>query len=193
MYGERIRGRREALGLSWTELSSKIEVPITRLVEWESEQSAPSIQELITLARVLMVTVDWLVGAVDSMYDDLFDEEEFFEDMFDDEELEEYSDKPFSSFSDEDDFQEMLIDHAKRYTSEHNAPAYIHINIAEDGNEDDDCVLYTGDPAAILTATNILIDSMAEILGTNYYDLIVKMATTHTQASLDSEDDSRED
>lgn len=190
MYGERIKGRRQALGLTWKNLSSKIEVPIARLMAWEAEQESPSIQELISLSKALMVSIDWLVGAVELPYGYSSDEDTFFEGMLDEMDYDDYSDldpeDEEESFDEEASFQVKIMEHMKDFTDSHNGSVYVHIALSED-EDNEDCIMYAGEPAAIITVINILIDRMAITLNMNYYDLIAKMATNRTK-NLDFED-----
>ncbi|WP_151709690.1 helix-turn-helix domain-containing protein [Acinetobacter brisouii] len=61
--GERIREKRESLGLSQQELGNIFNPIVKRasISRWESDTSNPEIEKLPILARKFKTTIDWLV------------------------------------------------------------------------------------------------------------------------------------
>lgn len=60
--GERIKARREALGLSQRELAERIEVTAAMVCQMERGTKSPSLQLGYKLAEVLEVSISWLLG-----------------------------------------------------------------------------------------------------------------------------------
>lgn len=60
--GQAIKKAREAKGLSRNALAIKADIDPTLLFNWEHERNYPSIIPLISVADVLGVTLDELVG-----------------------------------------------------------------------------------------------------------------------------------
>jgi len=61
--GERIRERREKLGLTQRGVASALQVSGQAVSKWERGESVPDVGVLIDLARLLGVSVDWLLGS----------------------------------------------------------------------------------------------------------------------------------
>jgi len=60
--GNRIRTRREARGLTQRDLASALQISTQAVSKWERGENAPDIGILPDLARILDVSVDWLLG-----------------------------------------------------------------------------------------------------------------------------------
>lgn len=60
--GERIKARREALGLSQRELAERIEATAAMVCQMERGTKSPSLQLGYKLAKELEVSMDWLLG-----------------------------------------------------------------------------------------------------------------------------------
>lgn len=60
--GTRIRKRREARGLRQADLASALRVTPQAVSKWERGENAPDIVVLVPLARLLDVSVEWLLG-----------------------------------------------------------------------------------------------------------------------------------
>jgi class 3 adenylate cyclase len=60
--GARIRRRREARGLKQADLASALRVTPQAVSKWERGENAPDIVALVPLARLLDVSVEWLLG-----------------------------------------------------------------------------------------------------------------------------------
>jgi class 3 adenylate cyclase len=60
--GARIRKRREARGLKQADLASALRVTPQAVSKWERGENAPDIVVLVPLARLLDVSVEWLLG-----------------------------------------------------------------------------------------------------------------------------------
>ena len=60
--GERIRQRRESLALTQRDVASALQLTNQAVSKWERGENAPDIEMLAGLARLLGVTVDWLLG-----------------------------------------------------------------------------------------------------------------------------------
>src|SRR5688500_1327017 len=61
--GERIRERRERLGLTQRGLASALQVSAQAASKWERGESVPDIDVLVELAKLLGVSIDFLVGS----------------------------------------------------------------------------------------------------------------------------------
>ena len=61
--GERVRSRREKLGFTQRDLASALQVSGQAVSKWERGENAPDVGVLAPLARVLGVSVDWLLGS----------------------------------------------------------------------------------------------------------------------------------
>ena len=64
--GKRIRGRREKRGLKQGDIASALQVSPQAVSKWERGENAPDITLLGRLAALLGVTVDWLLGTMES-------------------------------------------------------------------------------------------------------------------------------
>jgi transcriptional regulator with XRE-family HTH domain len=60
--GARIKRRREARGLRQADLSSALRVSPQAVSKWERGENAPDIVVLVPLARLLDVSVEWILG-----------------------------------------------------------------------------------------------------------------------------------
>jgi class 3 adenylate cyclase len=60
--GARIKQRREARGLRQSDLASGLRVSPQAVSKWERGENAPDIVVLVPLARLLDVSVEWLLG-----------------------------------------------------------------------------------------------------------------------------------
>lgn len=65
ILGERVRRQRMALGLSQTELSALVDIPIPNLSRIEHGRQSIYIERLVELAQALRVSTDYLVGLTD--------------------------------------------------------------------------------------------------------------------------------
>lgn len=65
-FGQRVKERREALGMSQTELGSSFDPPVGRgaVSKWESDINKPSVDQIPTLARKLKTSLEWLIIGV---------------------------------------------------------------------------------------------------------------------------------
>lgn len=70
--GKRIRDQREKKGLYQADLARLLQVSAQAVSKWERGENAPDIAYLLELAKILGVTVDWLLGRADSE-DDTFE------------------------------------------------------------------------------------------------------------------------
>jgi class 3 adenylate cyclase len=62
LLGSRIKGRREARGLRQSDLASALRLSPQAVSKWERGENAPDIVLLVPLARLLDVSVEWLLG-----------------------------------------------------------------------------------------------------------------------------------
>lgn len=60
--GERIRARREKLGLTQRDVAHGLQVSAQAVSKWELGDNAPDVGVLVALSRLLGVSLDWLVG-----------------------------------------------------------------------------------------------------------------------------------
>jgi class 3 adenylate cyclase len=67
--GQRIRARRERLGLKQHDLARALQVSPQAVSKWERGENGPDLAILGTLARVLGVSTDWLLGAYSTSLD----------------------------------------------------------------------------------------------------------------------------
>lgn len=74
LFAERIKESREKNKLSQTELGEKIGVSLSTITRWEKGKRTPRSEELLALAKVLNVSVAYLLGETDSFAP--FDNEE---------------------------------------------------------------------------------------------------------------------
>lgn len=171
MYGERIRERREELGFSQLDLAVLLSTSLQDIELWEEESESPTIEQLISLSEELGVTTDWLVGLEDN-----FDEDD--EDLDDlDVEIE------TANF-----LQDIIVPHMNAYKEENEGSVYVHLQLSED-DECEDCVIYAGAAADVLSAVNVLVESLSDETGTNYYDVVAMMATAHAKMELELGDE----
>jgi transcriptional regulator with XRE-family HTH domain len=56
-FGDRIRNRRKALGLTQADLAKKVRVLNTSVCRWETGQCPPELRRLPALAKALGITV----------------------------------------------------------------------------------------------------------------------------------------
>ena len=61
-HGKRLKGYREAAGLTQRELASKINVTHSNINYWENSNKLPKSNFLIAIAKALNVSVDELLG-----------------------------------------------------------------------------------------------------------------------------------
>ena len=67
--GKRIRTQREKKGLYQADLARLLQVSAQAVSKWERGENAPDISYFLELAKILGVTVDWLLGRSDSEND----------------------------------------------------------------------------------------------------------------------------
>ena len=60
--GNRIRERREKLGLKQADLANALQVSAQAVSKWERGENAPDISTIVPLAKLLSVSTDWLLG-----------------------------------------------------------------------------------------------------------------------------------
>lgn len=60
--GQRIAQKRKELGLSQEDLGGRLGVSRQAIYKWESDQTMPEIDKLVTLSKLFSVTVGWLLG-----------------------------------------------------------------------------------------------------------------------------------
>jgi class 3 adenylate cyclase len=60
--GNRIRERREKLGLKQADLANALQVSAQAVSKWERGENAPDISTVVPLAKLLSVSTDWLLG-----------------------------------------------------------------------------------------------------------------------------------
>ena len=161
MYGERIKQKREEFGLTRKDLALRIMSTPQTIQLWEMEQIQPTITDFIILAEEFETSIDWLVGAVE---DEDGDGEHTCEGC--------------------DDFIECkLLPHMHSFVENNTEAAYIHVQLAIEGG-DEDCVIYTGSTTAILSTINMLLRSLSEETKTDYYDLVALMASVYARSEL---------
>lgn len=74
MRGERLRQRREELGLSQADLGARLKLEGNAIYRYEKGQSDPASELLGRIAKELGVSSDWLLGLVDAKGDRLTEE-----------------------------------------------------------------------------------------------------------------------
>ncbi len=62
-FGARIRERREALRLRQSDISGALQISVQAVSKWERGENAPDIATLPALAKLLGVSIEWLLGA----------------------------------------------------------------------------------------------------------------------------------
>ena len=62
VVGKRIRQARVLAGLTQEQLAEKIGVSRTAIVRWESAETEPTLEHLISLTKLLHVSADYLLG-----------------------------------------------------------------------------------------------------------------------------------
>lgn len=161
MYGKRIKEKRKLFGLTRKQLATRICTAPLNIKLWEEEQIEPTIADLIIMASEFNTTIDWLVGVEEDC-----DEEYVCEDC-----------KEFIDCK--------VTPHMEYYINKHKSddPAYMHIQLTMDGG-DDDCVLYSGKTAALLSCVNMMLDSLSEECSINYYDIVAMLASAHASSEL---------
>jgi class 3 adenylate cyclase len=60
--GERIRTRRERLGITQRDVANGLQVSAQAVSKWERGDNAPDVGVLVALSRLLGVSLDWLLG-----------------------------------------------------------------------------------------------------------------------------------
>ncbi len=65
IMGDRIKKRREALGMKQSDLANALSVTNSTVSMYETGKREPYGDALLKLARLLGVTTDWLLGATD--------------------------------------------------------------------------------------------------------------------------------
>src|SRR5205809_5761112 len=63
--GERIRARREKLGMTQRDIANGLQVSAQAVSKWERGDNAPDVGVLVALSRLLGVSLDWLLGGHD--------------------------------------------------------------------------------------------------------------------------------
>ena len=63
----KIKSRREKLGLKQVDLSSALQISPQAVSKWERGENTPDISVLVPLAKLLDVSVNWLLGYYDEM------------------------------------------------------------------------------------------------------------------------------
>lgn len=66
MRGDRLKQRREELGLSQADLGARLGIEAQAVYRYEKEQADPSSEVLGRFAKELEVTADYLIGLVDA-------------------------------------------------------------------------------------------------------------------------------
>lgn len=61
-FGERLRSRRQDLGMSQTDIADSIMVSQKQVSRYESDSSEPTAEVISRLAMALGVSADWLLG-----------------------------------------------------------------------------------------------------------------------------------
>ena len=67
--GQRIRSARESSGFTQESLAEAVGVSRTAVARWESDDSEPKLQNLVSIAEVLHVSTDYLLGIRISLSD----------------------------------------------------------------------------------------------------------------------------
>jgi transcriptional regulator with XRE-family HTH domain len=66
VLSERIKKERKRKGISQKMLSTRLNISQSNVSEWERGDSRPTIENLIKIADILGVTVDYLIGRTDN-------------------------------------------------------------------------------------------------------------------------------
>ena len=66
MYGEKIKAKRKAIGLSQDDLAEKLGVTRQAVSKWETDRAQPTTSNLRELARVFSVDMAYFIGEDDS-------------------------------------------------------------------------------------------------------------------------------
>lgn len=66
MYGEKIKAKRKAMGLSQEDLAEKLGVTRQAVSKWEMDRAQPTMTNLRELARVFSVDMAYFIGEDDS-------------------------------------------------------------------------------------------------------------------------------
>lgn len=66
VFRERLKQRRELLGLTQEELGARLSKDQKAVWRWETGRATPNVDTLLELARVLDTTADYLVGLTDT-------------------------------------------------------------------------------------------------------------------------------
>lgn len=74
MRGERLKQRREELGLSQADLGMRLKLEGNAIYRYEKSQSDPASELLGRMAKELGVSSDWLLGLVDEKTDRLIED-----------------------------------------------------------------------------------------------------------------------
>ena len=74
--GQRIKERREALGLTQEALAELLNKGQKQIWEYESNRKLPSVGSLIELAQILQTSADYLLGLVDEINTEYIPEDE---------------------------------------------------------------------------------------------------------------------
>lgn len=67
--GERIKERRKQLGYSQHELSNLTGISHMQISRYEQNVNQPTSEVIVTLAKVLNISTDWLLGLTDEGFD----------------------------------------------------------------------------------------------------------------------------
>lgn len=65
--GERIKFRRTQMGMSRQDLADQLQTTAKQIWRYEKGENDPTANVLITLARILDVSVDWILGLSDEI------------------------------------------------------------------------------------------------------------------------------
>ena len=68
IVGKRIRQARVLAGLTQEQLAEKIGISRTAVVRWESAETEPTLEHLISLTELLHVSADYLLGIDDDVH-----------------------------------------------------------------------------------------------------------------------------
>ena len=61
IFGESIRNLRKSFGYTQRELSQAVNVSVVSIQKWESGETLPSLEALISLSRIFMMPIDNIV------------------------------------------------------------------------------------------------------------------------------------
>jgi transcriptional regulator with XRE-family HTH domain len=65
LLGERIKRRREQLGISQQSMAESLKTSQNQIYRYEKGTNSPTAQVIIDIARILEVSTDWLLGISD--------------------------------------------------------------------------------------------------------------------------------